>query len=153
LQKKAFFIPYYLNNVKKGKYIFLIFVKKNVFYFYQRYRIVYDFKIHTSVLDFPNFFLLFVFICFLLQKLTHNVLDKIQVLQVCDIPITNGESIGYLLLGTPTAGELGAMMIYLGLNSAWSLNAQMIGQSGVYNYTYTVTEFPGCADNTAKWLQ
>ena len=69
---------------------------------------------------------------------------------VCDIPNASSQSINLfsLLLGTPVpGGTWNDDDLSGGLNTTTGiLNAQVIIQSGIYNYTYTVTGVPGCTD-------
>jgi gliding motility-associated-like protein len=76
-----------------------------------------------------------------------------NTIAICDIPNPTSQTINLfaLLGGTPTAGgtwtddDLSG-----GLNTTTGvLNAQLVNQSGIYNYTYTVTGDPSCVDNTA----
>lgn len=72
---------------------------------------------------------------------------------ICDItnPVNQTLNLFTLLGGTPTPGgywidDLGSG----GLNSTTGiLNVHQIRESGIYNYTYTVTGVTGCADNTS----
>ena len=96
----------------------------------------------------------FIFVLLLSSFYSNNSIAQCagqdNVYTVCDIPNASSQSINLfsLLLGTPIpGGTWNDDDLSGGLNTiTGSLNAQVIIQSGVYSYTYTVTGVPGCID-------
>ncbi|AOW10183.1 gliding motility-associated C-terminal domain-containing protein [Flavobacterium gilvum] len=106
-------------------------------------------KLHLPV---PFFALFILFFCpkSVLAQCAGN--DNVM-LTVCDIANTSSKTIDLFsqLGGNPTLGgtwrdddKSGGLNKITGV-----LNAQQILKSGIYHYTYTVTNVSGCVDNTA----
>ncbi|KAF2516487.1 gliding motility-associated C-terminal domain-containing protein [Flavobacterium foetidum] len=102
---------------------------------------------------FLRIFLFFVFFSIFSSSLHAQCAGTDAVFTVCDIPNSSSKTIDLfaLLGGSPTPGgtwtddyESGGLNLNTGI-----LNAQLIRESGIYNYTYTAPANNGCTDNTA----
>ena len=100
--------------------------------------------------NFLQFLLFFVLLAFIPAKINAQCAGANAKFQVCDIPDPSSQNISLFskLLGTPIAGgtwsdddDSGGLDSVTGV-----LNAQLIQQSGIYHYTYTVA---GCTNNSA----
>lgn len=97
--------------------------------------------------------LIFIFSSFLSNGLYAQCAGDDADLTVCDVtdPANQTVDLFAALNGTPTSGGIwtdedgsGGLNLTTGI-----LNAQLIRQSGIFHYTYTVTGVAGCTDNSA----
>ena len=95
----------------------------------------------------------FIFSSFLSNGLYAQCAGDDADLTVCDITDSASQTINLFaaLNGTPTSGGIwtdddgsGGLNLNTGI-----LNAQLIRQSGIFHYTYTVEGVGGCTDNSA----
>lgn len=98
-------------------------------------------------------FLFFIFLSILPTTIYAQCAGEDNKFEVCDIPNANSKTISLFaqLQGSPVAGGVWSDDDNSGgLNKATGvLNAQLINNSGIYHYTYTVPAVPGCSDNSA----
>lgn len=103
--------------------------------------------------NFLQFILFFVLLIFIPTALKAQCAGDDAKFEVCDIPNPSSKAIPLFskLLGTPIPGgtwsdddDSGGLNATTGI-----LNVQLIQQSGIYHYTYTVAGVAGCADNSA----
>ncbi|PIF33497.1 gliding motility-associated-like protein [Flavobacterium sp. 9] len=103
--------------------------------------------------NFLRVFLLLVFISIFPSAIYAQCAGDDSSFSVCDLPNNANKTIDLFtkLNGTPVAGgvwtdddDSRGLDIATGI-----LNAQVIRNSGVYHYTYTVTGVAGCTDNSA----
>jgi gliding motility-associated-like protein len=108
-------------------------------------------KIHfLPKVSFFNFIIILTFLIFS-SKGTAQCAGQDASITICDIPNPTSQTINLfsLLGGTPTpGGSWNDDLLSGGLNTVTGiLNAQVISESAVYTYTYTVTGVTGCTDN------
>jgi gliding motility-associated-like protein len=108
-------------------------------------------KIHfLPKVRFFNFIIILAFLIFSSNSIAQCA-GQDAAITICDIPNPTSQTINLfsLLGGTPTpGGSWNDDLLSGGLNPTTGiLNAQVISESAVYTYTYTVTGVSGCADN------
>jgi gliding motility-associated-like protein len=98
-------------------------------------------------------FLFFIFLSILPTTIYAQCAGEDNKFEVCDIPNASSQTISLFskLLGSPVTGGVWTDDDNTGgLNTTTGvLNAQLITDSGIFHYTYTVPKVGGCTDNSA----
>ncbi|MBE8723663.1 gliding motility-associated C-terminal domain-containing protein [Flavobacterium hungaricum] len=107
-------------------------------------------KNYNKILQYYSFFVFFLTFSFTVHS---QCAGDDAVFTVCDIPNPSSQAVNLfsLLGGSPVSGGVWEDVDGSGgLNSATGiLNAQLIRESNVYRYNYTVTGVGGCTDTTS----